>query len=214
MIGYIYCITNIQNNHQYVGKTLDSIEHRFKQHIKDSSKEQCKNRPLYRAINLYGIDSFTIEVLEEVEHTNLAEREQYWIQKLNTYKDGYNATLGGEGTILYNYEEILEKFLSGMLIKEIAQYFDCDPQTITKAIQTYHLNGRVNYTKRSSMKVYQFDKNNNFIREFESRNDAARALIADGITNAKFSSVATNIGRVISGTRASCYNFIWKDSMP
>ena len=214
MIGYIYCITNIQNGHQYVGKTLDSIEHRLKQHIKDSTKDRCKDRPLYRAINLYGIDSFTIKTLEEVDHHDLAEREQYWIQKLNTYKDGYNATLGGEGRILYNYEDILDKFLSGMLIKEIAEYFDCDPHTVTKVIQNNALDGRVNRTKRSSMKVYQFDKNNNFIREFESRNEAARTLIAEGITDAKPLSVATNIGRVISGARASCYNFIWRDSMP
>lgn len=49
MQGNIYCITNLVNNKKYIGKTLDSIEKRYKQHWKDSVKTINEKRPLYSA---------------------------------------------------------------------------------------------------------------------------------------------------------------------
>ena len=37
--GYIYVITNSVNRKQYVGQTITTVEHRFKQHI---SKKKTK----------------------------------------------------------------------------------------------------------------------------------------------------------------------------
>ena len=34
-MSYIYCITNLINNKQYVGKTTKTIQERFKEHLKD-----------------------------------------------------------------------------------------------------------------------------------------------------------------------------------
>lgn len=37
------------------------------------------------------------------------KREIYWIKELGTYgSNGYNASKGGDGTILYNHSEIVE----------------------------------------------------------------------------------------------------------
>lgn len=81
-MGYIYCITNIINNKQYVGNT---IEERFKEHCRDSRKTRCNKRPLYNAMNKYGIENFKIEELEYIEDDKLlAEREIYWIKYLWT----------------------------------------------------------------------------------------------------------------------------------
>lgn len=52
-------------------------------------------------------------------------------------------------------------------------------------------------------------KNNNFIQEFDSQRDAARYLIEQGHQGA-ITSIATNIGRVLKGTRKTAEDFIWK----
>ena len=49
-----------------------------------------------RAMRKYGQDNFSFAILEECEEKDLPEREQYWIKKLDTYKNGYNETPGGE----------------------------------------------------------------------------------------------------------------------
>lgn len=57
-MGYIYCITNLVNQKKYVGKTIYSITERFKEHCSDSKRERCEKRPLYDAMNKYGIENF------------------------------------------------------------------------------------------------------------------------------------------------------------
>jgi predicted GIY-YIG superfamily endonuclease len=46
MNGNLYVITNIINQKHYIGKTYKDIEKRFKEHIQESKKDRCKNRPL------------------------------------------------------------------------------------------------------------------------------------------------------------------------
>lgn len=122
-MGYIYCITNIINNKRYVGKTLFTIQERFQEHCKDSRKERCEKRPLYDAMNKYGVENFIVEELEYVKDENiLSEREVYWIKELETYgSKGYNATKGGDGTQLYDYQEIIELYNMGYTCKKVAE---------------------------------------------------------------------------------------------
>ena len=39
-MAYIYKITNTQNGKIYIGKTLGTVEKRFKEHCRDSQKER------------------------------------------------------------------------------------------------------------------------------------------------------------------------------
>ena len=103
MLGEIYCITNKTNGKKYVGKTSSTKDERWVRHLMDKTKTNYKKLPLYRAIAKYGSDNFTIELLEKVNIEYIDEREKYWIEKLDTYKNGYNASLGGEG-----YQKVTE----------------------------------------------------------------------------------------------------------
>lgn len=133
---YIYKITNILNGKIYIGKTTDTIENRWKQHKRDAFRERNQNRPLYSAIRKYGIDNFIIEKVEEVSTEKiLNDREIYWIKYYNTYKNGYNATLGGDGKILLDYNYVYNVYLSTKTIKETARICKCSKETVAKIIK-------------------------------------------------------------------------------
>jgi group I intron endonuclease len=94
----IYCIENIIDGKKYVGITKGEIDRRYKQH-----KEKCKNNTekqhLHDAMNLYGFDNFIVYQLDEAStKEELFQKEKHWIKKLNSKKEGYNETDGGEGS--------------------------------------------------------------------------------------------------------------------
>lgn len=91
----IYKIENLITHHIYIGQSTN-IDTRWRRH-KDGVHSNKKDYPLYRAINKYGIDNFSFDVIEECPKESLDEREQFWIKHYNSYKDGYNQTIGGQG---------------------------------------------------------------------------------------------------------------------
>ena len=93
MSSSIYIITNKVNSKTYIGKTTKSIQERFDAHCYNSLKKN-QNTYLYKAIRKYGVENFTISLLEETTPDLLNEREIHWISKLNP---NYNMTKGGDG---------------------------------------------------------------------------------------------------------------------
>ena len=102
MIGYIYIITNLTNNMQYVGQTIHTIQQRFSGH-KSSAKCKDDNTYLHKAMNKYGVENFEIKEITSVEMGTLEELleelnflEIYYIAEYNTLSpNGYNLTKGG-----------------------------------------------------------------------------------------------------------------------
>lgn len=89
---YVYKITNLQNNKIYIGQTIYSIEKRFHRHIQDALSKRLDTH-LARAIRKYGKESFTIEVIDTAStREELTTKESYWIQFLDSIKNGYNET--------------------------------------------------------------------------------------------------------------------------
>lgn len=209
MFGKIYCISNDINDKVYVGKTLSSLENRFQEHCRSAKKNSCEKRPLYNAMNKYGIEHFSISLIEEVPIEELEIKEQYWISQYNSYKYGYNATLGGDGKQLYDYRLFVEDYGQGMLIKEIAEKHSCDIQTVIDALRLYNIDTKQNSLDRQKHLVHQYNKDGKYLQSFESHRAAARYLIDNGYSG-KVSSIATNIGRVLQGQRKTAAGYIWK----
>lgn len=74
----IYKITNVINNHSYIGSAKFILE-RWSVHKHQLRLNKHHSKYLQRAVNKYGIDSFKFEVLEECEIEKLLEREQFYI---------------------------------------------------------------------------------------------------------------------------------------
>ena len=95
----IYKITNTINGKIYIGKTTRNIKVRWREHCYTAMEGKRKGY-LYSAIRHYGINSFTIEILETLNHPNIAHlnyAEQSYIIEYDTIKNGYNLIQGGNG---------------------------------------------------------------------------------------------------------------------
>lgn len=116
MIG-IYKITNKINGKCYIGQSID-IEKRWKDHqLPCRQTGKSSNYPLYRAFKKYGLNNFNFSVIEECELDQLDIREQYWIKYYDSYNNGYNATLGGQGIQIAS-EPVYQYDLFGRYIAE------------------------------------------------------------------------------------------------
>ena len=210
MFGKIYLITNNINNKKYVGKTLVSLKERFETHKRDSRKEDIKGRPLYSAFNKYGFENFSITLIEECSIDNLDEREIFWIKEYNTYNNGYNATLGGDGKILYDYDEIISLTLENIPTKQICEIVGCCHETVVNALLANGITPFEYSIKIRSKEIYQYDKQGNFIQSFQRMSEAIDWLINNQEIKAERKSVNGNIYRVANGERKSAYGYIWK----
>ena len=212
MNGYIYKITNKINEKIYIGKTLQPIYMRFKEHCKDAFRDRNEKRPLYAAMRKYGTESFEIELIEEISIDRLSEREMYWIEKYDSYHNGYNATRGGDGKQLYDYQAIIQGFLSGKLIKELAIEFECCEDTISQALKSANIDTKQNSVKSTYKKLIAYDLNDNVIQEFESRKAAVLWLQSNNYTKATdIDNITAAIGRAANGKRVTAYGMKWKN---
>lgn len=212
MTGYIYKITNIINQKEYIGKTVKTVEERWKEHKYDYKKDRCKNRPLYSAINKYGIENFIIEQIEEVDIKDLSNREIYWIEYYHTFSNGYNATLGGDDKILYDYELIAELIQNQYKVSEICELVGCCSDIVYFVAKKNNLQtNRTNLFLQNKKQVQQFDKQGNYLQSFESYADAARWLTENHYVKNNSSGVRGHISEVCKGKRKTAYQFIWKD---
>lgn len=96
----VYLCTNLINGKQYVGITSISLNKRKSNH--KSLALQCGSQTkFHRALRKHGVENFKWEILDEsaANVEILIEKEIEYISKFNTYKYGYNMTIGGDGAV-------------------------------------------------------------------------------------------------------------------
>lgn len=165
-----------------------------------------EKRPLYNAIKKYGVEHFKIEEIEECDESIAAEREIYWIEYYNSYKNGYNATLGGDGKSYLNYKKILLYYDSSkMCATQIAQECNCSVDSVYSIIEQYREN--VDWKIRSlyaqSKRVLCVENN----MEFPSIEAAGRWLSEKtGLSH----TCSMHIRAVAYGKRKTCGGYHWR----
>jgi len=106
----VYKIENIVNNKVYIGYTSLSINKRFHKHY-TNALYGIKSK-LYNSIRKNGIVNFNLcELYSTIELSDALNMERFYINKYDSFKNGYNMTLGGDGgncTLYMDESKMLE----------------------------------------------------------------------------------------------------------
>lgn len=198
-MGYIYKIQNLINNHVYIGQTVKSYEKRFQQHKNNYDKPYFSQLTLYKAFKKYGLENFSFEPIEEIENEKLDEREKYWIDYYDSYKNGYNMTLGGRLVELYKWDlnEIINLYNETKSARKVAEIIGCDHSTIDNLLNANNVS---RYKKGEQFnRIVCLEKDDN-IYKFTSNREAAEWLIDNHYTK---TNKINNVRMMVSNTAAN-----------
>lgn len=190
-VGYIYKITNNINGKSYIGQTKHFYEYRWNEHkcryLNKNSK--AYNISLYRAFRKYGINNFLFEVIEECDISNLNKREMFWIKHFNTFDGGYNETLGGDGSKLYDIDEnlIIDLYKKNKTIKSVVKLTKYPKEAVVSVLKknNIHIFKASEHQKQKGNHIIVYSLNKELLTSFNSRFEVGEWLILNGISNAK-----------------------------
>ena len=210
-MAYIYQITNDINGKIYIGKTEFSIEKRWKEHCEDAYRREKEKRPLYAAMRKYGINHFHIDLIEETDSPE--EREIYWIEQKQSFKNGYNATMGGDGRKFLDYDLIISTYRQLENIAMTAKALGIDKGSVHNVLTANNIpikSSQDVIKDKTSIPVHMFDLQDNYLQTFASSHEAARYMIDNNLTGCKHSTIRQHISEVCRGKRKTAAKYKWR----
>ena len=118
---YIYLLKNNITNRIYVGRT-GRPELRFRQHISALKSNRHTNELMQQDFNMYGVDSFSMEIVEQSEPIPVVEEEtpveQHEVVPVSSPKKGNSFV---KGLLLWSLIAIL--IASSIVVLGLAWYF-------------------------------------------------------------------------------------------
>lgn len=210
-IGYIYCIENKLNHKKYIGQTRTPLEVRWNKHKRKASLGE---KGIAGALAKYGIENFNFYKILECDVDDLDEMEKYYIKKYDTFNSGYNLTLGGQGSQIYDFDEqeVINKYNELHYINEVAKYYNCCEKTISNIL--YKNNIKIKRINKETQKQNKFPIRNKSVKiveldkDFPSLADCAKFLYDEGyakISNIDY--IRKSISRVLRNERKTYLKF-------
>ena len=190
-MGFIYKVTNTVNGKMYIGQTRRTIEQRWKQHVYSSFSDSTFDKgPFHLAIKKYGIEAFIVEQVEKCRDEDLNSRETYWIRHFNTLDNGYNITIGGEHPLRWDGKDVLPLWNKGLSVKEIAKELGISRRMVSERLDAEGVSVAEKIARgqkiggvSSRLPVYMYDRDGNYLSEFKSKHEAAKAIGYTGPVN-------------------------------
>ena len=161
----------------------------------------------------YGIEHFHIELIEETD--NPEEREKYWIEQKQSFKNGYNATLGGDGKKYLDYDLIIASYKEIKSIKDTAISLGISSDSVSNVLRANNISIITSsevIQKKYGKVVNMYDLQNTFLKTFPSVNAAAKYMVENNLTGCKMTTIKQHITEVCMGKRKTAAKFKWKYS--
>lgn len=235
MTGYIYKFTNRINDKVYIGQTYN-LQARLNSH---KSKALNTKNKFYNAVRKYGWENFELSILSTITantkeelSTLLDKLEIEYIRQYNSYKSGYNSTLGGHSKRGYKLsEEFSEKCKSRTYSDDTRKKMSISAKNRIISEET-RLKLRNSAIKRNFSKyrelttssrnkaikralgvpVLQLDINFNIINRFDSISDAIKYIKNSISPNLTLVGIRKGLSRHCTDeTKKLLYKgFVWK----
>lgn len=198
----IYLISFKNTNKVYIGSACSNGRYlyekgfspRWKHHLY-RLKQGSHEKKIQNAFNKYGIDNLYFQIIDFCEKNNQFEKEQYWINKYDSAKSGYN-TLEKAGdwpkTILSKESRekakktkenkktelksmVLNLYNLGLSNSEIIKKIKISKNTVTKYLKESNIKNKNGFLWRSK-KVYCFNIKTKEIVIFNNPIDCSKNL--------------------------------------
>lgn len=184
----IYRFKNKVNGKVYIGQTVKPFRKRVIQHMTNSRPTTKVHKTYFHnALNKYGFEMFDVSIIERcATQEELNERERYWIAyyKATDKNYGYNVDSGGQlgKTTKPLSPEHKQKLLDANLGKHRSDELKERLRQVHKEMwndpkyRKMHLGNILKVAGWNKRKVYQYDLNGEFIREWDCVYDVNEIL--------------------------------------
>lgn len=174
MKAYIYFIINKITGERYVGQTTNFVR-RKNEHLSQLKDKTHINKKLQNAWNKYGENNFIVEKIQydNISKEELNNEEIKYIKQYDSYNNGYNLTIGGDGgntRSKLNFEQFCFAYFGNKkydgMTNRTGKYLGVDSSCIAsiKNEKSYDL-------FRQQAKELSIEEQNNYIERFERELD-------------------------------------------
>ena len=174
----LYIVTNDVNNKVYIGQTSETLKRRWRNHINDAMYKDGNTNKFHNALITIGISHFNIRLIGQFDVSVIDEKEIEYIAKYDSFKNGYNSTLGGGLGIripIETREHIFNLYKNGYSRADISREVGCGVTKVTDILMEYDI--MPDFERNEPVSIVMYDKEFNIQKVFNSKKEAYEFII-------------------------------------